>query len=450
MRPALYLQAKSIGTHFCSLIAVLCCCLTGVYAQNKDQQALQAAVQSKNWPEIETILSRLKVSASSDASMLSLYTLSLMQQEKADAALPQAARLLEIDSNRMQSWLMLAECYSRKQRSEDCIGTLQRASLRFRDSLQTQWALGLAYAKFGRYQDAIAPLEDVMFRRSDPSIMYELARCYFKTAQYNAAAEINELLVERFPNNAAYQTASGESQLAVKNFSKAISHLEEAVRLDTTTLDALLLLTGALQESGDSAKALATAEVAVRRNAADPMAWYNLGLLRMHNRQFDSASKALKRALTLRPSYGEAYFNLAVVYEQKGFIEDAVNAFKRCAIVSSALAPDAYNSLAIMYRRNGNLPDALTAHEQAIALRDTSSALHVSRLNSCFEAEKCELATGFIDQALQRFPQQPQVLYAVSRCLLRIGRRDEAAQHIMVLEKIDPVLAEQLKTMMRL
>jgi Flp pilus assembly protein TadD len=170
----------------------------------------------------------------------------------------------------------------------------------------------------------------------------------------------------------------------------------------------------------------------------------------MKQQQYDSASKAFKRAVALKPNYGEAYFNLAIVLEQEGFVEDAAKTFIRCALVSSNLAPDAYNSLAIMHRRNGNLTEALTAHQQAISLRDTSSILHVSRINSCFEAEKCELAEAFISEALQRFPNNPQMLYTCARCLLRIGRADQASMLIARLEKLDPKLAEQLKTLMRL
>jgi Flp pilus assembly protein TadD len=103
-----------------------------------------------------------------------------------------------------------------------------------------------------------------------------------------------------------------------------------------------------------------------------------------------------------------------------------------------------------MHRRNGNLTEALTAHQQAVSLRDTSSVLHISRINSCFEAEKCELAEAFISEALQRFPANPQVLYTCARCLLRIGRAEQASILISQLEKLDAKLAEQLIILMRL
>lgn len=392
----------------------------------------------------------MDVASSHDVGLTSLYTLSLLEQAKIAPALSSAKRTLALDSQRIQSWLVLSECQSRSSDQLSALSTLRQALTRFPDSLQVSWAYGLALVKNGQYQDAIAPLEDVMYRRSDPSVVFELAKCYFKTQQYSSATELNMMLVERYPSNAIYLRATGESLLALKRIPEAVDKLVAACSLDSTSIETYLLLTGAYQEQGDSSRALVVAATAVSVAPKDAMAWYNLGLLRMKHKQFDSAAKALGRAIALRPSYGEAYFNLALTHEERGFLEDATNAFKRCALVSAQLAPDAYNSLAIMYRRNGQLDEALRAHQQAISLRDTSSVLHISRINSCMEAERCDLAATFIDEALVKFPNQQQVLYTCARCLLRVGDNQRVQQIIERLENTSPDLAVQLKTLLRL
>ena len=289
-----------------------------------------------------------------------------------------------------------------------------------------------------------------MFRRPDQSVMFELALCYFATGQFNAAAELYQLLVEQYPDNAAYQRGAGESLMALKKLPEAIRSFDKALLLDSNRIESYLLLTGALTESNDSARALKVATAASARFPQDAMAWYNAGLLQVKHRQYDGAAKAFKKAIALRPNYGEAYFNLAVVYEQTGFTEDAANAFKRCALVLPAMAPDAYNSLAIMHRRNGNLTEALKAHERAISLRDTSAVLHISRINSCHEAEKCAIAEGFIDDALRRFPNDAQVVYTCAKCMIRLGNVERARELIARLEKTSPSLADQLKQLLKM
>ncbi|MFN5377834.1 MAG: tetratricopeptide repeat protein [Ignavibacteria bacterium] len=419
-------------------------------AQSRDQQALQKAVQTKNWPEIERVLASMKVNASTDVTMVGLYTLALVQQNKVEQATSSARRALDLDSLRMQSWLVLAECYSRGNNRSASLDVLRRATQKFSDSVQTHLAYGLTLVKYGQHADAISPLEEVMFRRPDQSVMFELALCYFATGQFNAAAELYQLLVEQYPDNAAYQRGAGESLMALKKLPEAIRSFDKALLLDSNRIESYLLLTGALTESNDSARALKVATAASARFPQDAMAWYNAGLLQVKHRQYDGAAKALKKAIALRPNYGEAYFNLAVVYEQTGFTEDAANAFKRCALVLPAMAPDAYNSLAIMHRRNGNLTEALKAHEQAISLRDTSAVLHISRINSCHEAEKCAIAEGFIDDALRRFPNDAQVVYTCAKCTIRLGNVERARELIARLEKTSPSLADQLKQLLKM
>ena len=419
-------------------------------AQTKDQQALQRAVQAKNWPEIERVLASMKVATSNDIAMLGLYTLSIVQQNKLDRAILTAKRTLELDSQRLQSWLMLAECYTRTSDRTASLDILRRATRRFPDSAQAHLAYGLTLVKIGQHAEAISSLEEVMFRRPDQTVMYELARCYFATGQFNAAAELYQLLVEQHPDNAQYLRGAGESLIAIRKLPDAIRYFDSALLLDSSRIETYLLLTGALTESNDTMRALQVATAASIRFPQDAMASYNVGLLLLKHRQYDAATKAFKKAIGLRPNYGEAYFNLAVAYEQTGFTEDAANAFKRCALVLPAMAPDAYNSLAIMQRRGGNLAEALKAHEQAILLRDTSAVLHISRINSCHEAEKCSIAQGYIDEALRRFPNDAQVLYTCAKCLIRMGKTDRAQDLIAQLEKTFPSLADQLKLLLRM
>ncbi len=432
-----------------TILVILIVTSSFVFSQTPDQRSLESAMRDKNWSEIERILSRMNIENTTDPNLLGIYTMSLIQQNKSDKALFFANRSLALDSTRMQAWLVLAECFARTNQRDANLNTLEGAVRRFPDSVQTMWALGLAYAKAGRYEKAIAPLEDVMFRRSDPSVLVELAKCYFKTGQFSAAAELHQVLVDQYPDVAPYRVAAGESCMSSGKVAQAIVHFDAAIRLDSNNREAYFLLTGALQEHGDSTRAFNVASLTAVKYPQDPMAWYNLGLLNMRLQRHEVASKALKRAVGLRPNYGEAYFNLGAAYEQQGFTEDAINAFKRCALVSAQLAPDAYNSIAIVHRRSGNLGEALSAHMQAIALRDTASVLHISRINTCFDADQCSMAAAFIKVAVEKFPRSPDVLYACLRCLVRTGDAQQITELHTRLEELSPELAQQITSMMK-
>lgn len=111
------------------------------------------------------------------------------------------------------------------------------------------------------------------------------------------------------------------------------------------------------------------------------------------------------------------------------------------------MAPDAYNSLAIIYRREGRFDEAIATHAQAIALRDTAAIFHAARVNTYFEASRCEQGLLIIEQTRKRFPENVDVLYACARCYVRTGRRDDVAAIEAILSIKAPDMAEQLRLM---
>lgn len=437
MRPLLFA--------LCSLLIV-----ATTLAQQRDLRAIEDAARSGDWKKVESLASAALKRNPSDTSVSYIYTLSQLRLAKFDRALAAAERLRTLDPSRAQPWLMISECQIALDRIPDAIATLTSARSRFSDDVQITWALGMALARGGRHDDAIAPLEEAMFRRPDvPAITNQLARCYHATGRFSESAELFQTVVERSPSNAQAWLQLGESLLALRRLDSAKHAFAAVVRLQPDSAPAYLALTAIFSEQAKLDSALEMARTLTIRRPTDPQGWYNYGLLSMSAKRTDSAITYFRNAIRLQPSYPEAYFNLALAYEDQGFLEDASVALRRCALTSPTLAPDAYNSLAIVYRREGRFDEALNAHAQAIALRDSSSIFHASRLNTYFDAARCEQAMPLMSQARARFPDDVEIQYACARCYVRTGRKDEAQAIEQLLAVKAPTLAEQLRFMMK-
>lgn len=434
----------------CVVALAVLLCLCNLQAQPKEQREIEDAARAGNWSKVESLATAAAKRTPNDVSTLYILTLSQLRLGKYDRALSVLQRLRSLDSVRIQPWLMISECEVALNRMPAAISTLMLARLRFPDSVQVPWALGMALARSGRYEEAIDPLEEVMYKRPDvPSIADQLARCYHATGRFSESAELFRIVVDRSPSNAQAWLKFGESLLALHKLDSAKSAFEMVVRLQPDSAPAYLALTAIVSEQGNLDSALGIARTLTQRRPTDPQGWYNYGLLSMSAKRADSAITHFRNAIRLQPTYPEAYFNLALAYEDQGFLEDAAVALRRCALSSSTLAPDAYNSLAIVYRREGRFDDAISAHTQAIALRDTSAVFHASRLNTYFDAARCEQASALIEQTRKRFPQSMEILYASARCYVRTGRRDDAIAIEQILATTAPALAEQLRLMMK-
>jgi len=419
--------------------------------QNAPSTEIKNAVGRNDWQSVERLAAKSLVKSPKDRTSSLLLTMSLMRQEKLPQALASAQRTVAIDSSLMQAWLIVSECQSKLALTKESISTLLETQRRFPDSLQPTWALGMTYARAGKCADAITPLEEIMFRRPDVlGVVQQLAQCYFTTQRYAEAVDLFGRVVERDPNNANIQRLYAEALLANKLFDSAVSHIREAIRLNPKEPGAYLILSGALQELNKTDEALAASKRVTVIAPHDPMGWYNVGLLHLALNQHDSAIRAFKQCVSLRPNYPEAYFNLGLAYEHRGFQEDAIISLKRCASLSPLLAPDAYNSLAIMYRKEGRFEEAVAVHGEAIALRDTSISLRVSRINTYYEAEKCGLGQAVVNAELLRFPNEPEILYSAGRCLLRTGNVARVEAILIKLDALSPFWAEQLRSIIKI
>lgn len=432
------------------LTLVLVMWSTSVCAQKQELRAIEDAARSGDWKNVEALSTSVLKRKPDDTSVLYILALAQLRLAKFDRALVSAQRLRARDTVRIQPWLMISECEIALKRVPDAVATLTAARTRFPDSVQITWALGMALVRGGKYEEAIAPLEEAMFRRPDvPAITDQLARCYHATGRFGESAELFARVVEQMPSHAQAWQKLGEALLALKRFDSAQHAFEMAIGMQPDSASAYLALTAILSERGKLDSALAVARSLTLRRQNDPQGWYNYGLLSMSAKRTDSAIAYFRTAIRLQPNYPEAYFNLALAYEDQGFLEDASVAFRRCAVISPMLAPDAYNSLAIVYRREGRFDDAISAHAQAIAMRDTSAVFHASRLNTYFDAARCEQARALIDQARTRFPQSPEILYAIARCFVRTGRKEEVREIEQLLSTLAPNLAEQLRLMIK-
>lgn len=132
----------------------------------------------------------------------------------------------------------------------------------------------------------------------------------------------------------------------------------------------------------------------------DPSYQYKKAGVAMKYGLMDEAIKYLNQALSLDPTYYQAYYLLGVVFYKEQRYEEAVSAFQSCL----ELIPDhsdAHTGLASVYEEMGLLEKAEEEFKQAYAINPHHDAC-LKLAEIYFKQDKMNLALDYAQEAIQK------------------------------------------------
>jgi tetratricopeptide (TPR) repeat protein len=153
-------------------------------------------------------------------------------------------------------------------------------------------------------------------------------------------------------------------------------------------------------------------------------------------------------AATLNPADASAHYNLGLIHQQRGELDEARKRFER-AIEIDADEVDAHYQLGRIAREQNRLPDAINHFNEAVTRDQTHAQHEIWR-----EIGATYLAAGQFEDAremLERFLAQrnsdPQALYLMGRALAGLGRTREAADSMQAcIEAVKTAPAYKYRT----
>ncbi len=134
---------------------------------------------------------------------------------------------------------------------------------------------------------------------------------------------------------------------------------------------------------------------------------------------------------TLNPADASAHYNLGLIYQQRGQIEEAKASFRRAIEIDSG-ETDAHYQLGRISREAGRLPEAI-AHFEATVQRDQEHSQHeiwreIGR--TYLQAGQYEDARNALERFLQYRPSDAEGRYHYGLALYKLGRAQEASDEM--------------------
>ena len=217
----------------------------------------------------------------------------------------------------------------------------------------------------------------------------------------------------------------GKAAMASGDYRRALSHFEEIARLLPGNTKIYLDIGSAKSAMQDWDGALAAYEKVLTGDPDNAKAHNNIGNVQFRRGEFVPAAAAYRRAVAIDPDYLLAWFHLGWIARQEGNDAEAEQAFARCL----------------------ELPPR-SPRDQA-TIEDARFYLGALR----FRAKDYASAARLMEQVVSFRPQHDEAHYYLGQSYLRLGRQEQARQHLNRVLELAPgsrtaVQADELLKMM--
>jgi predicted CXXCH cytochrome family protein len=259
------------------------------------------------------------------------------------------------------------------------------------------------------------------------------------------------LLAERFESQEVYRgevvpyypPATDELYRAVaqvkqkSNLKAGIAQLTAAIaKQKPVRAEWYLELAEALENDGQSAKALPWYREAVRRDPSSAAGWQKLGTaLRRLSRNAESLAP-LQRSTALAPGRALAWHELGLAYSALGRKTEAIASLEK-AIARDPDMPEAHNNLGILRMAAGE-----ASFREAIRIKPEYADAHGNLANLLASTNRAVEAQSEFETALRLRPNDAGTRYNYAVLLGRLQRYDDAQHQLEACLRADPNFAD--------
>jgi tetratricopeptide (TPR) repeat protein len=167
-------------------------------------------------------------------------------------------------------------------------------------------------------------------------------------------------------DSVAIYVRRGRTYLKAQEYSRAIAPLSQAVRLDSQSAEAQDLLGLVYAFRLEPGKAIEHIDKAIAIKPENGTYYMHLGKAYMLKTDYVGATAAYERAIELGLKKGKPHYDLGIIAEREGRLEDARSRFREAIKVAPRFAPSCNLQLGIIAEKLGDEIKAIGLYSRAL------------------------------------------------------------------------------------
>ena len=276
-----------------------------------------------------------------------------------------------------------------------------------------------------------------------------LAMLYNEEGDTRKAADTLAAVPEA-SRSAKLYAALGGTYDQQKDYKKAIDAYQHAITLDRDNLEAIRGLADALQNDGQTERALQQYKVIADANPEDAQTYVRMAEIYRKQGKLDLALQNLKKAESMVKDSEQISYELSEIYQAQGRYEDAAQELQ--GLLKSTEKPDNkytpeeqenraifLERLGSVYRDNNNEQAALDTFQKMTALGDENAKRGYQEIIDTYrQAKEWQKATDAAKQATEKLPKDRDLKMVYASQVADSGQPDVALDQVKALLKGTP------------
>ncbi len=279
----------------------------------------------------------------------------------------------------------------------------------------------------GRFQALAMELEQARAGLTEAALGEALARL-----QAALADRPQDLFIRQMLARLLQQT--GDSASAIAQWRILASQYPHSI-------DAWYQLGNALDRAGQGSEAIASFQRAVSLDRDNAESFNGLGLALAGQRRWPEAIRAYERALELKPRFAGAHVNLGLALAESGRPGEA-RAHYQTAISLKPENPAAFVNLGKLLNREGKISDAIATYLEGIRAFPDDALAHMNLGNAYRALGRLDDARRSYEEALRLNPNLPEAHFQVGYDHSRLGDDANAIARFQEAVRLNPRFAE--------
>lgn len=219
------------------------------------------------------------------------------------------------------------------------------------------------------------------------------------------------------PANEAYARNAGAVAYKGKDYATAITYLERALKDGNRDKNIVLALGESYDKTGRHADLVRLYDNYQDSFAGDAKYYYNLGVMKKQNKDYDGAEEAFQKALSINSNDAGSLNNLGVIQFNKGDYSAARSSFEKLV----GIEPTYQNkkNFAAAASREGDYRAAMPVWSDLLRSNSNDQEVRLLLADALYDSGDTKAAMVMYKQILGAKPNSATALDGVGRCHLR-------------------------------